>query len=243
MELTSVKKENAPLTEQVVNQIIAYIRENKLEMGDRLPNEKELTLRLSVSRCTLREAIRILSSRHIVSVERGRGTFVSGLTGRAEDPLGLAFMYDRPKVTRDLLELRTMLEPDIAACCALRASQQEKEQIIELAQKVELEILQGRDHSDYDVAFHCKIAECTQNDIIKILLPEITKGVQLFVATTGTRLLEMTIETHRQIALSIHRSDAEGARQAMQRHLEYNRKVLEEMVLHNPQPHNGPIPR
>lgn len=44
--------------------------------GDKLPNEIELSKELGVSRITLREAIRILVTRHVLEIKRGKGTLL-----------------------------------------------------------------------------------------------------------------------------------------------------------------------
>ena len=52
------------------------LTENIYKFGDKLPNENVLSKELSVSRTTLREAVRILISEGLLNVQRGKGTFV-----------------------------------------------------------------------------------------------------------------------------------------------------------------------
>ena len=54
MPLSAIKAGNVVLSEQVAEQVIQYIQENRLHCGDRLPNEKELVAQLGVSRSTIR---------------------------------------------------------------------------------------------------------------------------------------------------------------------------------------------
>ena len=68
------------LSEQAANQILDMILvEKRFQTGDKLPNEMELAQELGISRVTLREAIRILCTRGIVEIQRGRGTFVTSI--------------------------------------------------------------------------------------------------------------------------------------------------------------------
>ena len=53
------------------------VEEQVFHYGEKLPNENELSSRLGISRTTLREAIRILTSEGLLTVKRGKGTFVS----------------------------------------------------------------------------------------------------------------------------------------------------------------------
>ena len=66
------------LSEQAAIQIMDMILvERRFQTGDKLPNEMELAEELGISRVTLREAIRILCTRGLVEIKRGRGTFVT----------------------------------------------------------------------------------------------------------------------------------------------------------------------
>jgi len=224
MPLSSIIDNSLSLSDRAADQIIKYIHENQLQEGDRLPVEAELMERFQVSRSTVREAVRTLSSRNIVLVRRGRGTYVSHSV--VEDPLGLNFVHDRNKLVQDILELRMMLEPANAAFCAERATEQEIQELWQLHKQVEAQIRRKENHTVHDVAFHCKIAECTRNDIIKILQPEISKGVTIFIAYTKELLYEQTIDTHRQIVQAIQDRDRQAAFDAMLQHLKYNQEVL-----------------
>ena len=66
-------EENRSLAGQTADALIAYIVDRGLEQGDRLPNEKELSGLLGVGRSTLREAVRMLSSRNILEARQGAG--------------------------------------------------------------------------------------------------------------------------------------------------------------------------
>ena len=66
------------LSEQAAIQIMDMILvERRFQTGDKLPNEMELAEELGISRVTLREAIRILCTRGLVAIKRGRGTLVT----------------------------------------------------------------------------------------------------------------------------------------------------------------------
>ncbi len=81
---------------------------------------------LKVGRSTLREAIKRLAARNILTVRQGSGTYVSDHTGVPEDPLGLTFIEKGPKLAKDLVELRLMIEPEMAATAAERITEDQK---------------------------------------------------------------------------------------------------------------------
>lgn len=229
----TTKTDNIPLSEKVAQHIIGFIQENQLKQGDRLPNEKVLVEKLNVSRSTIREAMRILSSRSIVVIRQGSGTYISNYPGVTDDPLGLKFKYDKEKVIMDLLEIRYMMEPDIASLSAQRASSEDIKGILALAEKVAKKINSDQDHIEEDVAFHCKIAQSTGNDILNVFFPQIVEGVRLFTTLLGKRIIKDVVLDHERIAQAISRGDTMGAYNAMLIHLERNKYALREFLEQN----------
>lgn len=108
-----------PLAEQVAQRIKDYILEEKLKSGDKLPTETALAREMGVARSTVREAIKRLESQNILTVRHGAGSFVTDQPGLADDPLGLDFIEDKERLAFDLLEVRNIIEPAIAALAAI----------------------------------------------------------------------------------------------------------------------------
>lgn len=70
-------KGNKMLSQSVADNILSMITiEKRFSVGDKLPNELDLSEELNVSRTTLREAIRILVTLDILEIQRGKGTYV-----------------------------------------------------------------------------------------------------------------------------------------------------------------------
>ena len=106
------------LPEQISEKIIQLILDEHLEQGDRLPKEAVLVERLGAGRSTVREAMKLLQSRNIVRIKQGSGTYVASNPGVADDPLGFTFIDDKRRLARDLLEVRFMIEPQMASMAA-----------------------------------------------------------------------------------------------------------------------------
>lgn len=68
---------NKTLSNRIVNELMEFIREGDFSVGEKLPNEYELSSLLGVSRNTIREALRSLASRNIIDIRQGAGTFIS----------------------------------------------------------------------------------------------------------------------------------------------------------------------
>lgn len=226
-ELESCKKK--PLAEQVAEHIMNNIIEKGLEVGSKIPNEFELAEAVGVGRGTIREAIKILVSRQILEIRRGAGTFVSARQGIVDDPLGLAFLKDKTHLALDLLSVRLMLEPEIAAMAARNASPEQVEELKKQRDRVEDFINRGESHTEEDILFHKQIAACSGNAVVEKLVPVINSSIALFVDVTSSRLGKETIDTHREIVDCIEQGDPEGARCAMNMHLTYNRRMIKSL--------------
>lgn len=212
-----------PLSERVSEQIIEIIKELDLKPGDRLVNEYELAGQLGVGRSTLREAIKSLVSRNILEIRQGAGTFVSDKQGIPVDPLGLTFVEWDGKLALDLLEVRLMLEPEIAAIVAIKATAEQCEKIMQQCLKVEEVIKEKVNYGEEDILFHKYIAEASGNKIVEKLIPIIHSSVSTNIDATNNELVQSTIASHREIAEAIMHRDHIGARFAMMSHLHDNR--------------------
>ncbi|MDO4300050.1 MAG: FadR/GntR family transcriptional regulator [Clostridia bacterium] len=221
---------NKTLPEQTADKIIQYIIENNLQVDDKIPNEFELGEILDVGRSTVREAVRILVTRNILVIRRGAGTYVANNTGVSDDPLGLAFAKDKYKLANDLLHVRIILEPEIAAMAANMANERDIEVITKQCDKVEALIKQGENHMLEDVKFHEAIARCTGNDVIEKLIPIINTSVAVFANITDRQLREETITTHRAIANAIAKHNSTDAKHAMTMHMLYNKYKIYELI-------------
>ena len=102
-----------------------------MKAGDKLPNEYDLARELGVGRSTLREAIKRLVARNILTARQGAGTFVSEKNGVPEDPLGLTFMMEEgsENLALDLQDIRLMLEPETCAIVARGATPEQIDQM------------------------------------------------------------------------------------------------------------------
>lgn len=88
------------LSQRIAERIIKYILDENLQPGDKLPNETVMCERLNVGRSSLREAMRALASRNVITIRQGSGSYVSATPGMIDDPLGLTFIEDKQKMIK-----------------------------------------------------------------------------------------------------------------------------------------------
>ena len=217
------------LAEQVEDQIYHYILDIPFAPGAKLPNEFELGERFGVGRSTVREAVKLLSSKGIVEVRRGSGTYVVTTTKGLSDPLGLRSVRDKNALALDLVNVRLLLEPGIAEMAARNATEEDIQRLRRLCERVEQKIHDGDRYIEDDIAFHTCIAESSKNLVVGQLVPIIDTAVMMFVNVTHKKLIDETIMTHRMIVEAIANHDPIGARSAMVMHLNFNRTYIKKV--------------
>lgn len=217
------------LAEQVEEQIYHYILDTPLDPGSKLPNEFELGEKFGVGRSTIREAVKLLSSKGIVEVRRGSGTYVLATALGVGDPLGLSSVQDKTALALDLVNVRLLLEPGIAEMAANNATDEDIARLRRLCERVEAKIHDGDRYIEDDIAFHTCVAESSKNMVVEQLIPIIDTAVMMFVNVTHKKLIDETIMTHRMIVEAIEAHDPIGARNAMTMHLAFNRRMIKEL--------------
>jgi len=214
--------DNKTLIERTMDEMLRLIRENGYQPGEKLPNEYELGKLLGVSRNTAREALRALSSNNIIEIRQGAGTFISDKKGVPDDPLGFSLIQDKNKLTKDLLQLRCIIEPPIAALAAQNATPENIKNLEISLLEVEGQIAQHTKFAEKDRNFHIQIANCSGNAVVSNLIPVISAGVTMFSSVINQQEFEQTLKSHRNIFEAIYNKKAVDAQQAMLFHLLYN---------------------
>ncbi|MDF2596222.1 MAG: GntR family transcriptional regulator [Clostridia bacterium] len=228
IKLIQYNHNGKPLSEAVADDITHTIIIDKgLKPGDRIPSEAELLEFYDVSRSTIREAIKILTSRNIVEVKRGIGTFVAEKQTIGDDLLGFKLYKNNYTLGRDIFALRYMIEPGIAKMAALNRDEEDVKEIERLCKDVEKLISSGFPHLEKDREFHSAISSASKNLVISKLIPIINESIEVFIENTNNSLKQETIKTHRKIVEAIKSCDGEAAYRAMEEHLKVN---LEDMT-------------
>ena len=210
-----MKTSSSPLSEQASNEIMDMIFiQHRFHPGDKLPNELDLSEELGISRITLREAIRILCTRGLVEIRRGRGTYVisNDPALRADPGAGDRDLTDAS--ARDLMEFRLALEPAAAYYAARRADEQELQHMDALLSQMEKLSAQGQSVIQAERDFHCAIASAGHNPLFGQLMPVLQHSIQDYNSASRERT-GVFLRDYREIARYIRNRNAEAARAAM----------------------------
>jgi GntR family galactonate operon transcriptional repressor len=189
-------------------------------VGAAIPNEAELSRELSVSRASLREAIKILAGKGLVRSAPRRGTVVQPSdTWNRLDPDVLVWQASNgPSLTfvRDLFELRRMIEPEAAALTAVRGSAAARAAVAAaFADMADAREDSAAIHADLE--FHKSILLGTGNELIAAFVPamEATLSVSFRDSRRAIDDFHPVLKLHGAIAAAIEAADGDGAREAM----------------------------
>ncbi len=224
------------LYEQIVTQIEESIVSGTLKPGDQLPPERELAERFGVSRTAVREAIKALHEKGLVEAYAGRGTFITNAGSQAfRQSLGWMARIGQPDGSAHLVEVREILEPEIAARAAVRAEEKHLAAMREAVAAMDAAMSDAEAFIEADLDFHLAIAEAAENPIILILIDSIVgllreHRMRTFNVPGGPEHGQLH---HRRILDAIERHDPDAAREAMRTHLE---QVREDTRADAPQP-------
>ncbi len=150
--------------ETVYEEIRSRISEGVWASGDQIPTVPQLAAELNVGISSVREAIRILGKQKILRMEQGRGTFVMSIDS-SESPWERFDFLEKATLIQ-LTEARLILEPELAALAAEKATFEEAELIMKAARAMREKAKKGRDYLRVDMEFHDLIAKAAKNEII-----------------------------------------------------------------------------
>jgi len=227
LDLTRIR----PAYEQVAMQLRARILDGSMKPGERLPVEGTLSATFGVSRTTIREALRILSSQDLVHTVRGvtGGTFVSavdaeGFIDNMESRLGL--MASNSVITAaEMLEVRSLIEVPSARLAAARRTDEDLA-LIRVAADGNRDAELPEDRGQFSREFHMSVVRAAHN----VLLASIAAPIFAVWAQTGLASDEEWSEIddeHYAILECIKKGDGDGATRITEKHLASMREAAE----------------
>ena len=223
------------LSKSVEDAIVEAIQSKKIETGAKLPPEMELCKQFGVSRTVVREALRALKSRGLISIIKGKGMFVRRISGEdAADPLHfyLRMNFERNYVM-DIVRARQILEPAVAELASKNRTEEDIERL-----SSDIELLKTCDDkftelSRVDTQFHIDIAKSSGNSLMPLLLEPIHRlipEVKSSVYATVKEARESAVLWHERILNGIIKGNSQAARQAMVEHLKIAEDHAEQML-------------
>ncbi|MBL8174200.1 MAG: FadR family transcriptional regulator [Bryobacterales bacterium] len=203
------------------------ISEGTLAPGGRLPAERELAASFGVSRNSLRQALKVLEIMGVISQRVGDGTYLnSGAEAILGEPMEFLILLDGISV-HELMEARLIVEPELAAQAASRAT---AEDVAEIERELSAMEDAGEDSDrlvEHDLLFHQAIFRAAGNRVCSLMFSVVHRSMKRLITLTSQVVSpEHTLTLHRRILAAIRKRNPDDARRRMSEHLLDARKLI-----------------
>jgi GntR family transcriptional repressor for pyruvate dehydrogenase complex len=214
------------LTNQLITSFKDLIAQGVLAQGVKLPPERDLAKKFGVSRSSLRHALKVLDIMGVLTQRVGDGTYLSTTaTHILSEPFQFLFLLDGISVF-ELLETRLIVEPELAARAAGRASADDLAALRRSLKAMEKE-KDDKKLVELDLAFHETIFQASGNRLSERIFTLIHRSMAGSILLTSQLVdWEHTLQFHQPIYAAIDKRRPEEARRRMIEHLTDARELL-----------------
>ena len=214
------------VTAKLINQIKTLISSGSIAPGSKFPPERELAKEFRVNRASVRQALKVLEIMGVLTQRVGDGTYLSASAESIlNEPLDFLILLDDLS-HHELLETRMIVEPELAARAAERAT---VEDLVNLRRAIAgMETSRSnQERLDADLAFHESIFRASGNRICHLLFKVIHRNVLTSMLKLSARVsLERPLTSHKRIYAAIQKRDTDLARKEMLEHIADTKALL-----------------
>jgi GntR family transcriptional regulator, transcriptional repressor for pyruvate dehydrogenase complex len=228
---------NERKSEHISKIILKYIEHNKLEPGQKLPSENELSKTLNVSTRSIREAFKILEARGFIEIMHGKGAFyidrgyykyIESLTA------SLNFNQKKDSILLNLNEVRKIIETAIIEKVAVRRTDEDITKLRDIIEKLVSSVKKHDidSYNYYDAAFHKAIIDCSDNEILSIFYDGLLSMLLESFRMTGYAYVntEESAENHSRMFQAIERRNPQEARRLVEEQLNKTEATLMRLI-------------
>jgi len=208
------------LYQDIVTQIESLLDRGELRPGDQLPPERALAEQFQVSRASVREALRWLELLGVVETRAGGGTFVRR-TAPEDLARPLSNLIVRGHTLPDVIEVRGLIEPAIAAAAAKRITAAEIAELRTILEQQDRKVGAGEPYAEEDTRFHELIGHAARNELLTTMLGviwDVLRSSREQWLQTNQRA-HSSIDAHRRILSALEAHDADAARLSAAEHI------------------------
>jgi DNA-binding FadR family transcriptional regulator len=220
-DLTTADVRPQYLSSQVADRLQELIVNQQFRVGERLPAERTLAARLGVSRAVIREALKLLQERGLVSVQSGSGVFVTAMDSSVlARSVGLFVRRGRVSIA-EIYEIRWLLEVENVRFATLRATDADVTALESCLERSAALVREPSTFTTLDIEFHMLLARASQNAVMPLLLETITGALeeQCQITETLPGAQANALIHHRRIFAAVKARNVEAAHLAMSDHL------------------------
>ena len=197
------------------------IAEGELSPGGRLPAERDLAESFGVSRSSLRQALKVLEIMGVISQRVGDGTYLNAAAPSIlSEPMEFLILLDGISF-HELMEARRIVEPELAARAAMRATAEDVAELVAVHALMEENKADSVRFVEADLQYHQSLFRISGNRVCSMMFTVVHRSVHKLMELTSSLVdPEHTLGLHRRITAAIKKGDADEARQRMVEHLE-----------------------
>ncbi|MCH1981674.1 FadR family transcriptional regulator [Ruminococcus sp. OA3] len=221
-------EEKQEMNEKAYEKVFRYIKNGIMnedyQLGEKLPPERELAARLSVSRNTVREAFRTLGMMGVVESQQGAGNYISGnFEKNLIEFLSMMFMLQRIEYPQ-ISKLRAGLEQKAVELGALNRTEEELEELGAIVKEMRKD--DESINAGLDARFHSVLAATSKNKPIIQILQALSSVTESFISDMHSDIMvsaeakKQLQEAHEQVVQALEEHDSEKAEQAIKFHFE-----------------------
>jgi GntR family transcriptional repressor for pyruvate dehydrogenase complex len=215
--------------DEVSQQIKTLILDGIFKPGDLLPTEVELAQQLKVSRTVIREAKKSLIGMGLLET-RGKRTYVgSDIFKTAIDLLGYGFWLEKGNLN-ELIEARRIIENEIAALAAVRATDDGVERLKFFLEE-QKKAIKNSDKNNFtanDVEWHATLAEASKNRLLSKMVSILRNSLEVLIVMTLEEPMsdKEAYQAHLEVTNAIINHNPQEARQAMDDHIVHVHSIM-----------------
>lgn len=225
---TSIK--TPKVYDQVIEKIKNSIKNGEIKKGDKLPSEREMAESLSVSRTSVREALRALEVVGLVESRQGAGNYIrTNFDNSLFEPLSIMFMLQESSI-QEMYDLRETLELQCSRLSAKNIEDNELELLSAILDRMYI-AKSEKESLELDIKFHYLIAKTSRNVLLINVLEVISQLMDEFIEKSRMQILhegntrENLLEIHENLVRALKCRDELKVYNAMKEHFDLIRKA------------------
>ncbi|RKW96457.1 FadR/GntR family transcriptional regulator [Corynebacterium diphtheriae] len=219
-----------------------YIRENGLTPGDVLPSEAAICEHLSVSRSSVREAMRTLASLDVVEIRHGHGTYVGKMSmAPLVNGMVLRLTLNEKSAIENLqhvIGMRIALDRSNAQELAAYYKGRETPKLDQIVEEMKIQFERGESFEHQDFLFHQLLNDHLSNPLMQefsMALWEIHTRVVPRLGLRDPEDISNTVQAHAHMVEALRAGDVDKLLETIDEHyqpllsiLEKNRQYVEQ---------------
>lgn len=229
------RKQSRPV--RVAESIKQQVVERDLKQGDKLPNEVEMIQLYSVSKGTVREAMRILEAQGLIVTRTGPGggSFIDKVSAERANSLLANYFYFQNLSISDIYQMRKTLEPEMAASLAGRLTESQLDELQTLAELHPEPAYTPEEEKEQHIsslAFHARLSEFADNRLLGFvigfmarILTDLTVYRRLY-EPPSLELWKRGREHQQELVQALRDGNPDLAREIMASHMKVAEKIM-----------------